>query len=69
MIVCRAMRGAPHEACLPYVPCSGPITVYFLNGGLLDYPQQMAAHERAPPRNSTIAGMTQSDAINRNITS
>jgi integrase/recombinase XerD len=40
------------------------ITVYLLNGGLLEYAQQMAAHESARTiPSSTTAAMTRSRSI------
>ena len=42
------------------------ITVYLLNGGLLEYAQQMAAHESARRRSSTTAAMVRSHSIRSN---
>ena len=39
------------------------ITVYLLNGGLLEFAQQMAAHESARTTSSTIAATTKSRSI------
>ena len=59
-------RGRGSSRALGVTPSARPASPSFLNGGLLEYAQQMAAHESAPTTKLTIGATIRSRSIRSN---